>query len=188
VDADQVPEPTSVREPEATPAPAPASRRRLILRGALVVVVLAIVAMWIYVFSGGGRDITKLESPTFGRHAEPVCAATLEQLRAIPRTGDTPAKLADLVGQATADLRTMVDRLAAAAPQSGPDAARVKSWLTEWRRYLADRDDWVKATRAKNRVEAFAETQSAGAPISLGIDAFARANAMSSCSTPSDIS
>jgi hypothetical protein len=59
-------------------------------------------------------------------------------------------------------------------------------WLTDWRQYVADRQDFSNALRA-NPAATFGVTARNGSHISKAIDAFAGRNKMPSCEVPTDV-
>lgn len=160
-------------------------------RVAAVVVVLAIVLMWIYAFSGvAAKDPPdQLDDPAFAQAAEPVCAATVEQLDELPSARDagSPEQRAVTVREANALLTTMVDDLEALVPDSGDRDERITGlWLDDWRTHLDDRAAYADAL-ADGGTDAPQFTARGGRSITATIDNFAKVNDMASCTTPLDL-
>lgn len=189
--------------PPDTSAPAPADpigaaddegggrRGWTIGRVAAVLVVLGITVMWIYAFSGAAAKDPPdlLDDATFSRAAEPVCAATMERLDALPAARDatSPEQRAVTVRQANEMLSAMVDDLEGLVPDSGDRDERITGlWLDDWRTHLADRAAYADAL-AGGSSEPPQFTARGGRSISATIDNFAKVNDMASCATPLDL-
>ena len=160
-------------------------------RVAAVVVVLAIVLMWIYAFSGvAAKDPPdQLDDPAFASAAEPVCAATMDELEALPSARDaaSPEERAQTVRDANALLATMVDDLDAIAPDGGDRDDRITGlWLADWRTHLEDRAAYADALAAGS-TDAPQFTARGGRSITATIDNFAKVNDMASCASPLDL-
>jgi hypothetical protein len=169
----------------------PARRRRRWGTWAAVAISLAIVGMWVYVYAYGAvhKPVDKLDSPAFGRRAEPVCAVTLAQLNALPKAFQSTNNVdrAEVVTQTNQDLRDMLANLAKVAPTTGNDAHIVREWLGDYSTYVGNRENY--ATRLRTDPGArFYESELDGDQISDPIDSFATANGMGDCVAPEDLS
>lgn len=151
--------------------------------------VVAIVVMWLYIFSGVASDDPPdtLDGDAFPQQAESLCAAAVAELEALPTAGETETATAraDVLDAANRVLATMVDDLGALDVADPTDRELVGRWIDDWRTYLADRRDYAEDLR----VDASAElliTARAGRQITLTVDRFANVNDMPSCVTPLD--
>jgi hypothetical protein len=159
------------------------------VKALLVLFLLASAAMWTYGLWGPRQDPPgTLDDPSFGRAAEPVCAAVIAQIDALPpahRTTDHVERAA-VVTQANALLTDQLDELGVLAPTSGEDARRVRDWLADWDTYLADRQDYA-ARLGEDADARMLETVKGGDHISQALEFFAQINAMASCAPPGDV-
>lgn len=174
------------------PAPVDTDDRRITPgRVAAIVVVVALVAMWVYAFSGlAAKDPPDLlDDPTFSAAAEPLCAEAVDRLDALPRAleATTPEERATTVAQANAVLTAMVGDLRAIAPDDQDRDSRITGrWLDDWETHLADRAAYVEDLQAGSEAPPVF-TARGGRSITATIDNFAKVNAMASCTTPLDI-
>jgi hypothetical protein len=164
-------------------------------RAALIVVVLAFVAFWIYVFAIADPDPgDRLADQTFPEAAEPICKATLVRLTDAGLTrkkAETPAERADLLEQADVELDRMLGELRAITPTEGEAADAVRKWLEDWEVWMDDRQAWADTLRSTGKDAPFLETGRVGGggrdgePMSKQVDHFAaKVNNMPSCATP----
>lgn len=168
---------------------------------AVIVVVLGLTAMWVYAFSLTGQDNPDVfPDRAWAANAESVCATYTARVDALPPArsfkdiqprSEALRQRADVGTEATDLLREMVAELAGREPADEKSRTGVNLWLQDWGRYLADRDRHVAGWRAGND-EPFSETAVSGedvgkgVPVSIRIDAFAKANRMASCVVPQD--
>lgn len=162
-------------------------------RSGLTVVVLAMLAMWIYAFFFSSREsINKIGDSSWAARAEELCTAARSELLGLADYSliDGEADLierARIVGQANDILRRMVDDIAAVSPDDPKGRALVPLWLADYRTHLADRNDHVALLEEGTNVP-FAETQVDGLPLSEKIATFATDNRMPACAPPRDLS
>jgi hypothetical protein len=168
-----------------------------VVRSVLVLVVLALAAMWVYVlFIGKEVSPNRLEDQGWAEQAEPVCATAAARVGALPSARsfagieplDEALRQRAEVGQEATDLvAAQVAALRGLPPPTGPnDGALLTAWFADWDTYLGDRADHVAEWRA-GRDRPFAETEAdTGGPISDRMDALAKENGMPSCVVPRD--
>ena len=161
-------------------------------RMAATVAVLAMLAMWgyvLYLAFGPGRQPPpdRLDDPTFGREAEEVCSAALDDVAALPRAvqAESAAERAEIVHQANTRFSRMLDDLEPLTP-GGEDGELVGAWLSDWRTYLGDREDYADALEVDPEARLFV-TAKDREQITEFIDAFAADNRMPACGTPIDV-
>jgi hypothetical protein len=174
------PAPTATRERRITPG-----------RVATTVVVLALVAMWIYAFSGlAAKDPPDLlDDDAFSTAAEPICADAVDQLDDLPRAQEagSPQERAGTVADANVILAAMLVDLRDIAPDDDDRDSRITGlWLDDWETHLADRAAYVEDLE-EGAEGAPVFTARGGRSITATIDNFAKVNDMESCVTPLDI-
>lgn len=162
----------------------------------VLIVVCALVSMWGYVLFlafGPGRQppIDRLDDPAFAEAAEERCATTLEQVGRLPvaSASHTAAERADVLARANGAYAAMLDDLdglQALAP-AGDQRRRANEWLSDWRTYLGDREQYADALRTDPDARLLvSEKPGEGQQITGWIDEFANANRMPSCVSPAD--
>ena len=162
-------------------------------RTGLSLVVVAMLAMWIYALVFSPREsINKIGDGAWADRAELLCISAKEEINELADyrliTSDSDlAERASLVKQATSILRVMVSRIANEEPTDDKGQAIVPLWLADYQTYLSDRDDYA-ALLEKGTNAPFAETQVDGLPLSEKITTFANDNRMPACSPPRDLS
>ena len=165
---------------------------RVVLAG----VVVALVAMWVYVLYlafGPGRQppIDRLDDPAFAEAAEARCATAVASVAELPVASETPAapERAAVLEEADATFAAMLDDLegmVGLAP-AGDQRRRATEWLADWRTYLGDREAYADALRTDPGARLLvSEKPGEGRQITGWIDEFALANRMESCATPTD--
>ena len=158
----------------------------------VLVVVVAMVAMWVYVLYlaiGPGRQPPpdRLADPGFGQRAQAVCEGALADVATLPPAveAETAAARAEIVAQANDRFAAMVDDIEPLAP-SGEDGEIVAEWIADWRTYLADREAYADALRADPGARLYV-TAKDREQVTEYIDAFAADNHMPACGTPIDV-
>jgi hypothetical protein len=187
--------------PEAsssTPTAAPPAARSRVGRVAVIVLLVALVLFWAYVFLWPRQAEDKLGDRAWTDQAQDVCERWEARLADLPPAmsfadvepkSEALRQRADVGAQANEYLRSMVAELRALPAISDPeDADKVQLWLQDWDAYIDARDTHVEEWRA-GKDERFREPPvEAGeiSPISLRMDAFANTNLMTACRVPQD--
>lgn len=156
-------------------------------------IVVAFVAMWgyiLYLAIGPGRQapIDRLDDPSFARAAEERCSAALDDVGVLPGPAldePTPEERADIVEQANTTFESMLDDLEAIVP-AGEDGELVSEWLTDWRTYLGDRQEFVRRLRDTDDPRLLISAKDSR-QVTEFIDAFAKDNQMPACGEPLDV-
>jgi hypothetical protein len=161
-------------------------------RVVIMVVVIAMLAMWgyvLYLAFGPGRQAPpdRLDDPAFAIAAQARCDATLDEVAALPAASEstTAADRADVVEEANDLFATMLDDLAALAP-AGEDGDLVREWLADWHTYLGDRQAYADAIRSDPEAQLLVSAKDRE-QITEFLDAFAADNRMIACATPLDV-
>jgi hypothetical protein len=181
-----------VSAPEV-PGTIPAPGRRWV-KWLLVVVILALVAMWVYAFGfapRGGVNPVKDRAWTDG--AKAACVRASDSLQPFVFTDPIDSstlsdKLPKYVGdldQSAAVIDTMLDEIEALPRTSDRAQVLVPQWLAEYRQWLADLRAWIDELRA-GRTPSFSVHQTdTGIPIDERINTFAIENRIKECRTDS---
>lgn len=155
---------------------------------AVGVVIVAMVAFWVYVFFvAPSAPEDKLNSNAFPLAAQPVCTSVIKALDAdhlLNQQAATPSERADLVERQDTKLAAMVQQLRALAPPTGDDGHAISAWLDDWNQWLVDRAAWVGKLRAGQDAPFDEKARDNGEPNSKALNAFAVTNAMPACATP----
>lgn len=167
-----------------------------IARVVLTVVCVAIFAMWVYAFGFASREsFNKIGDDEWKARAEAHCQKAederfaLQDLTAMdPTDTDALLKKADIVEVATDSLERAIDIIAQDSPADAKGKELVPQWLADYRIYIQNRRDFIKALRTADRRPFFSETEVEGVPISERIGKFARENDMKTCQPPLDLS
>lgn len=184
---------------EPAPAPPDAPRRTLgfkLAAAAIGVVVLAIGAMWIYAwFFAPVGYIDRFKDPAWQARAEDICAATRQQVLALPSAAsfkdiepksEALTQRAAVIDRATVLLERQIAGLRADEPSDATARKGVDLWLADWDGYLQSRREQADRLRA-GRDDPFSVKEQGGAPVTLRMDEFAQTNDMPSCIVPDDI-
>ncbi len=177
----------------------PARLKRVSTRVALTLVVLAIVAMWVWIYLFAPRDNPdRLESREFAADAEAVCLPLQTEINALPtgRDVDTVAERTEQIIAGTELTATMVAALRGAVDThvtDSHDLLILDAWFADWDAYLQDR--WRHVSKLQELGESaegsdlrFILTERAeGGIYTRRIDGLANVNDMESCHTPLDL-
>ena len=164
----------------------------------LGVVVIAMVAMWGWIYLFASRDNPdRFAQREFSNAAEPICSAAHGEIDGLlsPRQTTTPAERAVQVALGTKITEQMVaDLHAATSVVTDPEEREIlDAWFADWDVYIADR--WLHVDRLSGaddttpgRDLAFIlSAQAAGGIYTQRIDGLANVNDMASCNVPGDI-
>jgi hypothetical protein len=179
--------------------PADQPRRRHVWRWVLIVVSVALVGMWAYVFIGRPttiyHDVYVMTTPGWRGRANAICDDANTRRIALADTSGgridhpTPEQMrerADLVDRATDILQQMVTDLAAIPVTGDKDAHRVETFEKYYGIVIADRRDYTAALR-EGRMQPYLETAIAGGPVSNVVTDFTSANGIAHCAPPGEL-
>ena len=164
----------------------------------LGVLVLAMVAMWGWIYLFASRDNPdRFADREFPTAAEPICSAAQAEIEGLlsPRQTITPAERATQVALGTEITEQMVaDLLTARAVVSDPDERQIlDAWFADWEVYITDRRLHVDRLNAaddstSDRDLAFIlSARAEGGIYTQRIDGLANVNDMESCHVPGDV-
>jgi hypothetical protein len=168
-----------------------ASERRRWTRGRIAVAawIVIVAGFWIYAFflaPKGSPDI--LDDRAFASASETRCAQARTVIDALPNasTAKSASERADVIDRANQELRDMLAAISLLPTGTEHDTNLIGLWLTDWRQYVVDREDFSHELRAKPSAT-FGVTARNGQHITKAIDAFAGRNKMPSCEVPTDV-
>jgi hypothetical protein len=165
-------------------------RRATVWTALGVLVVLLVVVMWIWIFSGAPRKANPdyLDDRAWTEDAEETCAATEARIEERSETAgrqDTAAR-ADAIDASTDDLEVMLADLADPLPGPEADRAVVEPWLDDYAKLLEDRRTYADAVRV-NPDARFLTTEKFNDPLDRVVQTFAEINEMFSCVPAGDV-
>lgn len=168
----------------------PAGRRATLWTALGVTVVLAVIVMWIWIFSGAARKTNPdyLDDRAWTEDAEETCAATIERIdeRSASAGSQDTAERADAIDASTDDLEAMLAELRDPLPESSGDQAVVEPWLEDYDQLLQDRRDYADAVREDPDAR-FLTTEKFNDPLDRVVQTFAEVNDMPSCVPAGDV-
>jgi len=170
--------------------PTPRTRAGLIFA---VVVVVATLAMWAYLFFIADPDVPdRLEDDTFADEGQLICEAAVARIDELPnaREAETPEERGAVVAEANGILREMVAELRSIAPTEGSDGRITRLWLQDWDTYLGDRTEYAETLAEGEDAELLVTPRpedEGGGQITETIDHFAQINDMEDCVVPGDV-
>ena len=168
-------------------------------KAALTLVVLAIVAMWVWIYLFAPRDNPdRLQSRIFAETAEVICSPLQAEIDALPTGRDvsTVAERNQQIAAGTELTETMVASLKDTSDtyvtDSG-DSLILNEWFADWDAYLEDR--WRHVSKLDALGEAatgsdlrfILRERAEGGIYTRRIDGLANVNDMPSCHTPLDL-
>jgi hypothetical protein len=176
--------------PRPAGAPGPGGRRATVWTALGVVVVLAVVLMWIWIFSGAARKANPdhIDDRAWAESAEETCAATRERIddRSSSAGRQDPDARADAIDASTDDVETMLADLRDPLPESDADRSVVEPWLDDYAQLVEDRRTYADAVRV-NPDARFLTTEKFNDPLDRVVQTFAEVNDMPSCIPPGDV-
>lgn len=155
-----------------------------------VSVVLAVVLMWIWIFSGAPKKVNpdRLDDRAWAERAEETCRATMEGVdaRSSTSSGQSPDQRGDAIDASSDDLEAMLARLADPLPESEADREVVRPWLDDWASLIEDRRTYADAVREDPDAR-FLTSEKFNDGLDDVIGIFADVNDMPSCGPAGDV-
>jgi len=151
---------------------------------------LAIVLMWIWIFSGAPRRTNPdfLADRQWAEDAEETCAAAKERIdaRSASAGNQGTAERADSIDESTDDLEAMLADLRDPLPEAEADREVVGPWLDDYDRLIEDRRTYADAVRVDPDAR-FLTTEKFNDPLDRVVQTFAEINEMPSCVPAGDV-
>ncbi len=185
--------PTGMRGPHHEPRRGPGRR---VVRVLLLVVCLAIGAMWVYALFFASKDAAyKVDDPAWREHAETVCTRYEEQRLALTDTSggyiEAPTQeqmleRADVVDRATDLLAAMVEEITTFPVTSDSDRELLATYRGFYDTMIADRRAYTARLRAFE-LGPYRETKVGGGPVTNLLVDFATVNELPHCRPPQEL-
>jgi hypothetical protein len=174
-----------------------APRRRITFWGVVLsLVLLLIVAMWVYGFVFASREAAyRIDDADWRARAGEICERyQAQRLELVDMsegfienpTPDQFRERADRVGKATDILEAQLEELIAVQPPSDRDRSLLADFEGYWRMVLADRRRYVESLEALVD-QPYTETAVEGSPVSNTINDFVTVNEIRACASPGDV-
>lgn len=155
-----------------------------------VAVVIAMMLMWIWIFSGAPKKVNpdRLADRAWVERAEDTCRTTMDRVdgRSEPTDSDEPDDRADAIDASSDDLEDMLALLADPLPSEESDREVVEPWLDDWATLIEDRRTYADAVREDPDAR-FLITEKFNDGIDDVIGTFAEVNEMPSCGPAGDV-
>jgi len=171
---------------------APRRTRGRWLTPLLVVIVLAIAAMWVYAFVFAPRDgVNPVRDKAWSDAAETRCALASDQLAPLVfrtkiteenKAEDLPAFVA-VLDRSYSIIHSMLDDVERLPRASEKAQALIPQWMADYRVWEKDLKEWIEQLRAGTIVKFGVAVTDTGIPVNERINTFATENRILSCST-----
>jgi hypothetical protein len=186
---------TDLSAPSTDPD-APQPRRVTFTKVLLTIIILALVAMWVYAFGFASKKAAyRVDDDAWRARAEQICTTYRdERLQLVDMSEGyiaqpTPEQMiqrADLVDQATDILERQLDEVLAVRPPSERDRSLVTEYEGYWRTVFADRRAYTARLRDL-QLEPYFETAIDGTPVTNLLTDFSVVNRMPTCTPPNEL-
>ena len=176
-----------------------AAKHNWLVRGVLILVCLALSAMWVYYFVfASDTGVYQLQDTSWRDKASPICvAAQAERADLVDTEGGyisdpTPEQMrqrAAIVDQATDIIEQMLDDIVAIPVSNDDDRLRLATFEENYRIIIADRRRYT-ATLRELKLQPYNETIVGGGPVSnvvLDFTAGVKGNDVPECSPPGEL-
>ena len=176
-----------------------APKHNWFVRIVLIVVCVALAAMWVYYFAfASDTGVYQLQDTSWREQASPICiAAQAERGELVDTDGGyisnpTPEQFiqrADVVDQATDIIEQMLNDIVAIPVNNDDDRLRLATFEENYRIVIADRRRY-SATLRELKLQPYNETIVGGGPVSnvvLDFTAGVKGNDVPECSPPGEL-
>jgi hypothetical protein len=170
-------------------SPQPKTSGQKAVKALLVLVVMGLLAMWIYAFGFASEDaIAKVSDTSWSKRAGSICEQRTVKLKAMAAEArtvadGTPQALGTAVNNATDVVEASLNEVLAVQPSGIKDRELIAEFERLYRIYLEDRRSTTDKLLNGQLVE-LNETLENGAPVSKIIADFTSVNRMDSCQVP----
>lgn len=183
--------------PGRPPADTPArSTGALAARIGLTVIVLLLIAMWVYAFGfAEKKGVYVLDDDSWGERAQDICERYEAERRALVDTdagyianptNEQMIERADVVDRATDLLEAELAEMVAVMPTSDRDRRLVEEYRGYFEIMIADRRAYTERLRAFE-LGPYLETKVDGGPVTNVLLDFANGNRMPACRPPGEL-
>ena len=166
--------------------------RRRWLTALLILIALAIAAMWVYAFVFAPRDgVNPVRDKAWTDAVGARCTSASEQLKPLVfRTkiteGNKAVDLPEFVARldkAYAIIHGMLDDIEGYPRTSAKAKVLVPQWMADYRVWEKDLKDWIELLRAGNIAKFGVTVTDTGIPVNERLNTFATENRIKSCNT-----
>lgn len=185
---------TDASPPEQASAPedeAPYTKGFTWGRGLAIVAVVTMIIFWIWIFSGGPAKSNpdRLKDRAYASELEDQCQALRDDIAKLPNAAEltTPDERADVLEKANELVEDFIDELEAGAPPTGDASVSVGGWIRDWKKYLANREDYAERLRTEPNAQLLLDRSDLGDSVDKTIQIFSQVNQIPACSTPGDV-
>lgn len=183
--------------PGRPPTDAPArSKGALAVRIGLTLIVLLLIAMWVYAFGfAEKKGVYVLDDDSWGERAQDICERYEAERRALVDTdagyianptNEQMIERADVVDRATDLLEAELAEMVAVMPTSDRDRQLVEEYRGYFEIMIADRRAYTERLRAFE-LGPYLETKVDGGPVTNVLLDFANGNRMPACRPPGEL-
>ena len=183
--------------PGGPPTDVPArSKGALAVRIGLTVIVLLLIAMWVYAFGfAEKKGVYVLDDDSWGERAQDICERYEAERRALVDTdagyianptNEQMIERADVVDRATDLLEAELAEMVAVMPTSDRDRQLVEEYRGYFEIMIADRRAYTERLRAFE-LGPYLETKVDGGPVTNVLLDFANGNRMPACRPPGEL-
>ncbi len=160
-------------------------------RGAAIVAIVTMIIFWIWIFSGAPAKYNpdRLDDRAYVAELEDRCQALRDGIGDLPNAADleTPAERADVLDEANVLVGEFIDDLEAGAPTTGDASVSISGWIGDWKKYLANREDYAERLRTEPNAQLLLDRSKLGDSVDKTIEIFSQVNEIPSCDTPGDV-
>lgn len=160
-------------------------------RGIAIVAVVTMILYWTWIFSGAPakNNPDRLQDRTYVADIRKLCKAMNEDIARLPNAADleTQTQRADVLDDANDIVAGFVDKLEAGAPRTGDASVSVNGWIEDWKKYLANREDYAGRLRTEQNAQLLLDRSELGDSVDKTIQIFTQVNAIPECDTPGDV-
>jgi hypothetical protein len=153
--------------------------------------VVTMIIFWIWIFSGAPKreNADYLDDREYAAALEDRCQALRDDLARLPNAAGlkTQADRADVLDDANVLVGRFIDDVEADAPTTGDAAVSMKGWLTDWKTYLGDREDYAERLRTEDNAQLLLSRSKLGDSVDKTIQIFTQVNDIPACDTPGDV-
>ncbi|WP_421120142.1 hypothetical protein ACE2AJ_02015 [Aquihabitans daechungensis] len=160
-------------------------------RGLAIGAVVLMIIFWVWIFSGAPAkdNPDRIRDEAYLTELEDQCQGLRDDLDELPNAADldTAAQRADVLDDANVLVGGFIEELEAGAPTSGDAAVTMEGWITDWKTYLANREDYAERLRTDPGAQLLLDRSKLGDSVDKTIQIFTQVNEIPACETPGDV-
>lgn len=160
-------------------------------RALAIVALVTMITFWIWILSGAPakNNPDRLDDRAYVAELEAQCQALSDGIAKLPNTADLTKldERADVLDEANTLVGAFIDELEAGAPTTGDASVSISGWIGDWRKYLANRQDYAERLRTEPNAQLLLDRSELGDSVDKTIEIFSKVNEMPACATPDDV-